>query len=316
MGNKKIYVFLLLVSLLLVCLYLLVGLDFQIARYMLSRRITRLLGILLVAVTVGVSTVIFQTLTNNRILTPSMLGLDSMYMLIQTVIVFFLGSSSVFIRSSELNYFISILLMVSISVFVYYFLFQKLGNNLMGLLLFGMILSTLFRSFTSFLQMIIDPNEFSLIQDSSFASFNNMSTDVLWISLVVVAVCIAFLSEEFLKVDIVSLGKDHAINLGIPYNSIQKKYLIYISILIAVSTALVGPILFLGLLVVNIARQITKTYKHKDLAILSVLIGVIFLVFGQLLLERVFQFAIPLSIFINFIGGLYMLILLKREVRI
>lgn len=316
MGNKKLYITLAMISIFLIALYLLVGIDFNILNFMLSRRITRLLGIILVAVTVGISTVIFQSLTNNRILTPSMLGLDSMYMLTQTLFIFFFGSSSLFARSSEVNYLVSIVFMVGVSVFLYQFLFKILGNNLMGLLLFGMILSTLFRSFTSFFQMIIDPNEFSLIQDSSFASINNMNTSILWISLIIVAVCVALLSEEFLKVDIVALGRDQAINLGISYSKTQKKYLIYIAILIAVSTALVGPILFLGLLVVNIARQITKTYKHKDLAILSILIGIIFLVFGQLLLERVFQFSIPLSVFINFIGGLYMLVLLKQEVKV
>lgn len=316
MANRKSIFVLVFLSLFWIGLYLIIGLDSTIVEYLLPRRISRLLGIGLVALTVGVSTVIFQSLTNNRILTPSMLGLDSMYMLIQTVLVFFLSSNSAFVINSSLNYMISVFIMVSTSIFLYQFLFQKLGSNLMGLLLFGMTLSTLFRSLTSFLQMIIDPNEFSLIQDSSFASFNNMNADILWISLVVVTIIVALLSEEFLKVDIMALGRDPAINLGVAYNKTQKKYLIYISVLVAVSTALVGPILFLGLLVVNIARQVSKTYQHKDLAILSVLIGIVFLVFGQFMLERVFQFAVPLSVFINFIGGIYMLILLKQEVKL
>ena len=184
------------------------------------------------------------------------------------------------------------------------------------MLMIGIILSTLFRNFTSFFQMIIDPNEFSVIQDRSFASFNNMNTNILWIALAISLIIFIIISDEFKKLDVIALGKDHAINLGINYNLHMRKYLVVISFLIATATALVGPIMFLGLLVVNMARAISKTYKHASLILLSFLLSLVLLVGGQFMLERIFNFALPLSIIINFVGGIYMLYLLKKEMTI
>jgi iron complex transport system permease protein len=242
-----------------------------------------------------------------------MLGFDSMYMLTQSAVIFILGSGSFLIVNQYANFITSLVVMVTLSTLLYGVLFKKMGNQLISMLMIGIILSTLFRSLSSFFQMVIDPNEFSIIQDKSFASFNNMNTNILWVVLFITLIILVYISDEFKKIDIIALGKDHAINLGINYDKNMRKYLIIISFLIAVATALVGPIMFLGLLVVNMARAISKTYKHTSLIFISFLLALIFLVGGQFLLERVFNFSVPLSIVINFIGGIYMLFLLRKE---
>jgi iron complex transport system permease protein len=298
---------------LLIALYIFLGISKSNFGYFFPRRVTRVLGIIIAAFTISISTVIFQALTNNRILTPSMLGFDSMYMLTQTILIFVLGSSSFIIVNQYANFFTSLAVMVLFSTFLYGLLFKKLGNQLISMLMIGIILSTLFRSLSSFLQMVIDPNEFSIIQDKSFASFNNMNTNILWVALFFTLIIFVYISDEFRKIDVIALGKDHAVNLGINYDKTMRKYLIIISFLIAIATALVGPIMFLGLLVVNMSRALSKTYKHTNLLIISFLLSLVFLVGGQFLLERVFNFAVPLSIVINLIGGIYMLYLLRKE---
>ncbi|HGO8691661.1 TPA: iron chelate uptake ABC transporter family permease subunit, partial [Neisseria meningitidis] len=59
--------------------------------FVLQLRLTKLAALLMVAYAVGVSTQLFQTLTNNPILTPSILGFDSLYVFLQTLLVFTLG---------------------------------------------------------------------------------------------------------------------------------------------------------------------------------------------------------------------------------
>lgn len=313
MVNKKTISILSIITLLLIALYIFLGISKSNFGYFFPRRVTRVLGIIIAAFTISISTVIFQALTNNRILTPSMLGFDSMYMLTQTILIFVLGSSSFIIVNQYANFFTSLAVMVLFSTFLYGLLFKKLGNQLISMLMIGIILSTLFRSLSSFLQMVIDPNEFSIIQDKSFASFNNMNTNILWVALFFTLIIFVYISDEFRKIDVIALGKDHAVNLGINYDKTMRKYLIIISFLIAIATALVGPIMFLGLLVVNMSRALSKTYKHTNLLIISFLLSLVFLVGGQFLLERVFNFAVPLSIVINLIGGIYMLYLLRKE---
>ena len=313
MVNKKTITILSVITALLIILYIFIGINVGNIDYFLPRRTTRILGIIIVALAISISTVMFQSLVTIRTLTPSMLGFDNMYMLMQTTLVFIVGSSSNVVSNPYLNFGVSLVFMVGFSTILYGLLFKKMGRELISLLMIGIILSTLFRSISSFFQMIMDPNEFTIIQDRSFASFNNMNTSILWIAIILITIVIIYIGDEFLKLDVLALGKDNAINLGIDYDKHIIKYLIIISILIAISTALVGPIMFLGLLVVNIARALSKTYKHTSLILISFLISLVFLVGGQLVLERIFNFALPLSIVINFIGGIYMLFLLKKE---
>ena len=313
--KQKIYT-LSLILLLLLFLYLALGLNPVIWRYALSLRIPKTIALLLVAASIAFSSAVFQTLTNNRILTPSVLGLDSLYMLIQSFIVFVFGSGTLARLGENFNFIVSVAFMVGFSLLLFRLLFKGEERNIFFLLLVGLVMGTFFQSLSTFMQVLIDPNEFLVIQNRMFASFNNMNTDILWLALLISFLAVLFALKDLRTLDVLSLGRENAINLGVNYDYMVKKFLIIISILISVSTALVGPITFLGLLVVNLAREILKTYKHNYLITGAILIGSIALTFGQLMAERIMNFSTPISIIINFIGGLYFIYLLLKESKI
>lgn len=283
--------------------------------YILSRRGVKIASIILTGAAIAFSTVVFQTVTNNRILTPSIIGLDSLYLLIQTLLVFLFGSTTLTMMNKNVHFLINVGLMVLFAGLLYKFLFKREGKNLYFLLLVGIICGTFFGSISTFMQVLIDPNEFLIVQDRMFASFNNVNSDLLTIS-VILLVLIGAYSLKFTRyLDALSLGREHAINLGIPYDYVVKRLLIIVAVLISISTALVGPITFLGLLVANVTYEFMKTYQHKYLLTGSVLISIIALVGGQLIVERVFTFSTTLAVIINLIGGIYFLYLLLRERR-
>ena len=89
-----------------------------------------------------------------------------------------------------------------------------------------------------------------------------------------------------------------------------RRLLLGVTVLIAIATALVGPISFLGLIIANLSRQLFKTYKHTWLIFGSAVLGMIVLVGGQLVVEHGFSYSIPISVLITIGGGLYFLILL------
>ena len=163
------------------------------------------------------------------------------------------------------------------------------------------------------MQVIIDPNEFDALQANLFASFSLVNSEIIFIAIIILILIAMFLYKDFKMLDVMSLGREQAINLGVNYDKFSKKILMVVAILVSLSTALVGPITFLGILVVNLTYEITKTYKHSVLLIVGTLISVIALVGGQLLVERVFVFNTTISIIINFIGGVYFINLLLRE---
>ncbi|MFP7479163.1 iron chelate uptake ABC transporter family permease subunit [Terribacillus saccharophilus] len=310
---KRKITLLIVIALSLAGLYLFIHMNFQAMEYLLRTRLEKILAMILCAVSIGVSTVVFQTITHNRILTPSIMGLDSVYMFIQTIVVFLFGSGTFAIMQSDSYFFLTILLMVGFAFGLYQLLFRRGQNNLFLLLLVGLVLGTFFSSLSSFMQMIIDPNEFLLIQDSMFASFTDVNTDLLLISAVIIIVLCIYIFRYRHYFDVMSIGRDHAVNLGVPYEKIVKRMFLVIAVLVAVSTALVGPITFLGLLTANLAREFLQTFRHTYLLTAASLLSIIALLGGQLVVERIFSFSTPISVIINFVGGVYFIYLLVKE---
>jgi len=312
MGYKKKTIILAVIAVVLTALYIFYNLTGNIG-YILPRRIIKVIAIIITGGAIAFSTTIFMTITNNRILTPSVLGLDSLYLLTQTMIIFILGSKSLVMMNSNINYLLSIGVMVLFSLILYRLLFRGEGNNIYFLLLIGMILGTFFQSFTSFMQVLIDPNEFMIAQDKMFASINNVNSDLVYLSIILVIVITLYFLRFYKYLDVLALGKDHAVNLGVPYDSVVKQLLVIVAMLISISTALIGPITFLGLLVVNIAHEFLKTFRHLYLILGSMFLSIIALVGGQLIAERILAFQTPISVIINFVGGIYFIYLLLKE---
>ncbi|KQL55595.1 MULTISPECIES: iron chelate uptake ABC transporter family permease subunit [Bacillaceae] len=312
MRAKWIYIGFALGALVLVLLYLFSGISPGVWGYALPRRAKSVIAIIIVGAVIAFSTLVFQTITNNRILTPSIIGLDSLYVLIQTILVFVFGTAGIVAVSRYVNYGLSIVFMVLFALLLYVMLFRREQQNLYFLLLVGIVFGTLFSSLSTFMQVIIDPNDFLTIQNRMFASFSNIHVDLLWLSAVLIGCTMLYIWPYLKYLDAISLGRDQAINLGVPYDKAIRKFLIMIAIFVAISTALVGPILFLGLLVVNVAREMLPTFRHTHMAAVSALVSIIALVGGTLLVERVFSYSAPLSVFINFVGGIYFIYLLLR----
>lgn len=312
-DNKKKIILMSILAITLLVLFVVWGLNAKNYKFNLSVRIPKVLGILIAGTTISVASLLFQTITNNRIITPSIIGLDSLYTLVQTIVVFVFGSTSIFMVNKTINFLMSSILMVLLSMILFKLVLRNGKNNIFLLLLVGTVIGTLFKSLSSFMQVLIDPNEFDALQTKLFASFSLVNTKILIVSVIILVVMALLLYKDFNKLDIMSLGRDQAVNLGVDYDKFSKKILMFVSILVSLSTALVGPITFLGIIVVNLTYEITKTYKHSVLLIVGSLISIIALVGGQFLVERIFNFTTTISIIINFIGGIYFINLLLRE---
>lgn len=313
MKNNRKLIILTIVALSLIGLFLTIGVNSVNFQYAMYRRIPKIAAMVLTGAAIGFSSLIFQTVTNNRILTPSILGLDSLYVLLQTTIVFILGSSSILISNGNINFILTIFVMIIFSSILYKFVFRKGSKNIFTILLIGVICGTLFESLTNFMQVLTDPTEFLTVQDKMMASFNNINSKILFLASVVIVISIAYCYDIVKVLDVMSLGRDEAISLGVDYDKMSKKILVIVVLLTSISTALVGPVTFLGLLVVNIARQMINTYKHEILGFAVIIISIIALVGGQLVVEQFLDFGTSVSVIINFIGGIYFIYLVMKE---
>lgn len=310
-GIKKNFVIAILLVLALAALFLFykMGNNWEFA---LRLRGLKVAAILVVSGCVAYSSVAFQTLTNNRILTPSIMGFESVYLLLQTIIVFIYGDQTFKVLSSLDNFLLSVVCMIGFAFLLYILIYKKGRDNLYLLLLVGIILGTLFNSLSSFMQLLIDPNDYFIVQGKMFASFNKINRDLLWPSALLMGalLIVGFRLTKYL--DVMALGRDQAINLGVNYNRVVQIFLVIIAVLVSVSTALVGPITFLGLLVTNLTYELFKTHKHQVIIAACCLVTAITLLSGQFVMERMLSLSIPVSAIINLVGGLYFMYLLLR----
>lgn len=307
--RKKILI-LAFLTLIMALVFIFAGLkDFD--EYALKNRFLQIAAIVIVAICIAVSTVIFQTLCNNKILTPAIIGLDSLYMLLQSALIFSLGSANLSVYKNDINFLITLACMVVFSLGLYKILFSS-DKSIYLIMLLGLIFGTLFSTLSSFFEILIDPDEFMVIQGRMFASFDNVAFDVLALAYIVTLLSFVWIFRYMKFLDPLSLGKDLSINLGINYQKISKHLMIIIAILTSISTALVGPITFLGLLVVNITYELFKSSKHSILLFACVLISILALLGGVFFVSRVFDYNTTISVIINFLGGIYFIYLVLK----
>ncbi len=281
--------------------------------YAVKIRGTTVVAMGVVAIAVGVSTVVFHTITQNRILTPSIMGFDAFYMLVSTVIVFFLGSTT-FLRADPVTlWLVQVVVMVAFSVFLFTWLFGGKRRSIHLMLLVGIVLGTFFRSLTEWMQRMLDPLDFQVLTDTAFASLTRPDETLLLLTgILVVLGCIAVL-PLLRTLDVLTLGEPVAVGLGVNHRRVIMALFAIVSVMVAASTALVGPILFFGLIVANLAYSYAGTFRHRWTLPTAALLGVVFLLGGQLLLERLFGFGGSLSMVIEFAGGLFFLYLVLRK---
>lgn len=280
--------------------YLLVDVNPKCFSYAMSLRIPKLIVMLIAAFAIGGASLVFQSIINNTtIVTPCLLGMNSLYTLIHTAVVFVAGSGSILAVNANAAFAVDLVLMGLSATVIYGYLFRKTNYNVLYVLLIGTVLTSFFGSIQSTLTRIMDPNEYDSLLTTLVASFSNVNAEIIVFSLVVLALLIVALRKDLALLDVLTLGKEQAINLGVDYDKSVRRLLLGVTLAIAVATAVVGPISFMGLIIANLSRQLLKTFRHSQLIAGSALFGMIILVAGQLIVEHVYTYAIPISVFIT-----------------
>lgn len=307
-----------LIAIIIVAAFLFIGVKFhnhKLLRYAMKLRIPKVIAMIITAFAIGAATIIFQSVINNTIVTPCLLGMNALYTLIHTSVVFVLGSGSILFTNDNLSFLVDLVLMGIIATVVYSWLFKMTGHNVLYVLLVGTVLTSFFSSIQSTLTRVMDPNEYDTLLTSLVASFSNINSEIIIFSVIILALIGVIFRKELALLDVIILGKEQAINLGVDYDRCIRRLLLAVTLCIAVATAMVGPISFLGLIIANISRQLLKTYRHTQLIAGAALMGVIALIGGQFIVERVFVYSIPISVFITVAGGIYFLYLILKGSR-
>ena len=292
MKRRTLLLTITLVSLLLIIsaifLFFPIGNMGKFSVLLFKKRFLKWAVILLVSLCVSISTISFQTIVQNRFLTP---GVLSMLTIVLQMIFFFL----------------------------IYRAFNDLLSIPFSMLLFiCLAFGTLFRSLSTFVQVLMDPNEFDKLQGKLFPSFQRMhhQSELVIVVVILTAISVIYLIRKHMVLNVFHLGKVQAQILGVNVAKEEKWILLVILLLTSLSTTLVGPMQFLGFMIANVTYQWIKDYRHLHMWTIAFLLGSILLLGGQLVIEKLFHLNIPISVVIEWFGGLlYFVLLLKGRYR-
>lgn len=295
-----------------------IGLDFfQLTAYVQKARLTKLLSLLIVILLIVPPTIVFQTIVNSRYLSPSIIGMDAVYVLIQSLI-YFMGHH--YLRQLMDHSIILFLIQLGLMLSIFYLSLYLAKINWLSTLnesiwlMIGMIFGTVLRNLSTFFQVLMDPNEYLALQSRLFASFQSVSKELLGIALMIAILSNGYFFYKRYLLDVYHLGKTTALTLGVDIQKETRRLLLFIVLMLGTATAFVGPLTFLGFLVANITYYLTPKHHHLERLIIGILFGLMMILSGQLLIERVLNLQFNLSIMIEGIGGLmFFLLLFKKE---
>ncbi|MBY6003099.1 iron chelate uptake ABC transporter family permease subunit [Salipiger bermudensis] len=284
--------------------------------FILGLRAAKLGALVCVGAATGAATVLFQTVAGNRLLTPGLVGFDALFVLMQTLLVLLLGGVGAASLPAGPRFLMEVAALGVASVALFGLLLRRDARDITRMILTGIILGVLLRGLSSMVQRLMDPSDFAVVQQAMFASFGRVDPQQLAFSAVVLLAAMAVALRMAPALDVAGLGRDTARGLGLNHDRVVMTALLLMAAMVSVSTALVGPITFLGLLTASLARQVTGSHRHAVLLPAAAILGALILVAGQFLFERLLGSQSALAVIVEFFGGLvFLFLVLKRRRR-
>jgi iron complex transport system permease protein len=279
-------------------------------------RVTNVTVMAVVAVAQAIATVSFQTVTNNRIITPSIMGFESLYRVVQTTTVYLFGVAGLVAIQGVWQFGLQVVIMVGLAMVLYGWLLSGRYGNLQIMLLIGIIIGGGLGAISTFMQRLLTPSEFDVLAARLFGNVSNADASYLPLAIPLCIAASALLWMRSRRLNLLALGPDVSRSLGLDHKRELFMVLFLVAVLMATSTALVGPMTFLGFLVATLAYQFADTYDHRLIFPVAVLTAFTILAGAYFVMKNVFYAQGMVSILIELVGGTVFLIVILRKGRL
>ena len=269
-------------------------------------RLPRILMAVLVGAALSVSGATYQCMFRNPMAAPDILGAS-------TGAAF--GAAQAIVTGLSLTAILVCAFVSSLLCMVLVMLCGRLnrGNPVLGLILSGIMISSLFQAATSYLKMIADPNDtLPEITYWLMGSLSGVSLDdftYVWIPFLVGFVPLFFLRW---KLNLLTLDEDEARTMGVNTRRLRAVAIFSSTLLVAASVAASGVIGWVGLVIPHMARKAVGS-DCRVLLPASALLGGSFLLLVDDLARTLYTTELPLGILTAVIGAPFFLYLLSRK---
>ncbi|MFV0531099.1 MAG: FecCD family ABC transporter permease [Flavobacteriales bacterium] len=277
-----------------------------------SIRLPKMLTAVLVGASLPIAGMLLQTLFQNPIASPSILGISAMSGLGTALLIFV--AEFFLIGGIVTNAWIVVLFSAVGAVFGLFLISiisYKIKNNA-SILIIGLILASLSSALISTLQYFSGSDKIKEYFMWTLGSFEGLSWEQIGVFCIITVSCLIFCLLILKQLNVLHLGESYAETLGVRVSSLRTIAIIISGILTAVVTSFVGPIAFLGLIIPHISRLLFKTTNHNWLFPANILVGIAFTLLINLS-GSIFAVVFPINIITSFIGAPLAIFIIVRQ---
>lgn len=268
-------------------------------------RIPRILVSLIVGSGLATAGASFQALFSNPLATPDTLGCANGASF-GAALGILLGLNALGIQISALIF--GILAVVLVFVFTRY----RHANQIMMIILGGMVVSSLFSALVSLIKYVADPNDvLPVITFWLMGSFSNSTVRSLYtgVPMVILGMMILYLMRY--RMNALSLKEEEAASLGINVRQNRMIVIIASSLITASVVSMCGVVGWVGLLIPHISRMLFGN-NHTKVIPGCIVFGALFMLVIDTIARCMYQAEIPVSILTAIIGAPVFLLLLRK----
>jgi len=279
----------------------------EIARQLvLQVRVPRILAALLIGASFGATGTAFQAIFKNPLVDSNILGVTSGAGFGAAIAILLMGNP----WQVQLSAFVFGLLAVTLSFFG-----SRLykATPLLVLTLMGILIGSLFNSFTSLLKYVADPlDSLPAITFWLLGSLANITWKSMAALVIITLIGIVFIWLVRWRLNILSLGDDEAKSLGVDPVRMKLMIIIATTLMTAVAVSISGVIGWVGLVIPHAGRMIVGP-DHKRLLPVSVGLGAAFMITVDNVARTLLPGEIPLGVLTGMIGVPLLIALLRRN---
>lgn len=274
-------------------------------------RIPRMYTAIIAGASLSVAGLLMQTLFNNPLAGPYVLGINSG----SSLFVAFSIMTGIPFLSSDLGI-ITNALIGALIFGIIIALFSEVVRSQISLLLIGIMLGSFTSAIVSLLEVSSDASELKVFTLWALGSLSRIEFDQ--IPLISAVFLLGIVGSLFLikPLNLLVLGHDQARLLGLNYKRTRFVIIGITAILTGLITAFCGPIAFVGLAVPNLVRILLKSQHHGLLIVASAFSGGIFVLLCDALIQSLENYMlVPINVLTSLIGAPIVVLLILRKLR-
>ncbi|MBC2888863.1 iron ABC transporter permease [Gordonibacter massiliensis] len=287
----------------------LVDVDPKMATALVNIRLPRILVVVMVGAALAVAGASYQGMFKNPLVSPDLLG-ASAGASFGACLALLLDLSNLYV---QLFAFVGAMVAVGGAVWM-----NRMVNKydaILGLVLGGMLVSTLFQSCTSLVKFMADANDkLPAITFWLMGSFSRIDQADFWMILLPMVLGFAMLLLERWKLNVLSFGEEEAKSLGINTKRVRLIVIFASTLIVACSVAVSGIVGWVGLVIPHLARAIVGP-NYKVLLPASMFIGAGYLLLVDDIARLVSSTEIPIGILTAILGVPFFIFIFKHNMK-